>query len=195
LNADSLEKERQKNAQLIITSVRDKLTSRRRNEDSLGLEFDRCYRNKRKPDQTLLDKPTAIENEIASLEQKLDELHGDEYRRHSDMINQQSLELAASSSDAATILRSSSSDRNNESSADSVNSSPRVHVHVGGDDVDDVVAMIPMHQVNNNTNNGCVECSSPSNHSCRKCRKCVCSLCCGARALENAWCCATIFEA
>jgi hypothetical protein len=112
LNADSWEKQRQKNAQLMIRSVRDKLTSRRRNEDSLGLELDRCYRNKRKPDQTLLDKQTAIENEIASLEQKLDELQGDKYRRHTDMINQQSLELAASSSDAATILRSSSSDSN-----------------------------------------------------------------------------------
>ena len=32
LNADSLEKEKQKNAQLMIRNVRDKLTSRRRNE-------------------------------------------------------------------------------------------------------------------------------------------------------------------
>ena len=68
LNADSLEKERQKNAQMMIRNVRDKLTSRRRNEDSIGQELDRCHRSKRKPDQALLDKRNAIANEIASLE-------------------------------------------------------------------------------------------------------------------------------
>ena len=45
-------------------------------------------------------------NEIAALEQKLDELQSDEYRRHSDMINQRSLELAASVSSDATNVRS-----------------------------------------------------------------------------------------
>ena len=68
LNADSLEKEWQKNAQMMIRNVRDKLTSRRRNEDSIGQELDRCHRSKRKPDQALLDKRNAIANEIASLE-------------------------------------------------------------------------------------------------------------------------------
>jgi hypothetical protein len=63
-----LEKERQKNAQMMIRNVRDKLTSRRRNEDSIGQELDRCQRSKRKPDQALLDKRNAIANEIASLE-------------------------------------------------------------------------------------------------------------------------------
>ena len=88
LNTDSLEKERQNNAQLMIRSIRDKLTSRRRNEDAIFQELDRCYRNKRKPDQALLDKRNAMANEIAALEQKLDELQSDEYRRRSDMINQ-----------------------------------------------------------------------------------------------------------
>jgi hypothetical protein len=38
--------------------------------------------------QALLDKQNAMANEIAALEQKLDELQSDEYRRRSDMINQ-----------------------------------------------------------------------------------------------------------
>jgi hypothetical protein len=68
LNADSLEKERKKDAQMMIRNVRDKLTSRRRNEDSIGQELDLCHRSKRKPNQALLDKQNAIANEIASLE-------------------------------------------------------------------------------------------------------------------------------
>jgi hypothetical protein len=80
LNAESLEKERQRNAQMMIRNVRDKLTSRRRNEDSISQELDRCYRSKRKPDQPMLDKQNAIANEIASLEKKLDELQSDDCR-------------------------------------------------------------------------------------------------------------------
>jgi hypothetical protein len=40
LNANSLEKERQKNAQMMIRNVRDKLTLRRCNKDSIGQELD-----------------------------------------------------------------------------------------------------------------------------------------------------------
>jgi hypothetical protein len=81
LNADSLEKERQKSAQLMIRNVRDKLTARRRNEDSIDKEVDRFFRSKRKPGQALLDKQAKIENEIALLEQELDVLQNDEYRQ------------------------------------------------------------------------------------------------------------------
>ena len=105
LNADSLEKERQKNAQYMIRSVRDKLTARRRNEDSILQKLDRFAKHKKKPGQALLEKRDAIEKEIASLEETLDGLQSDEYRRHSDMIKERSLEIlaASSSSDAAAI--------------------------------------------------------------------------------------------
>ncbi|KAI2495298.1 hypothetical protein MHU86_19236 [Fragilaria crotonensis] len=89
LNADSLEKERQKNAQFMIRNVRDKLTARRRNEDSILRELDRFAKHKKKPGQALLDKRDALEIEIASLE-KSSTLQTDEYRRHSDMIKERS---------------------------------------------------------------------------------------------------------
>ena len=57
----------------MIQNDGDKLTLRRPNEDSIFQDLDRCYRNKRKPDQALLDKRNAMANEIAALEQKLDE--------------------------------------------------------------------------------------------------------------------------
>ncbi|KAI2503000.1 hypothetical protein MHU86_11427 [Fragilaria crotonensis] len=96
LNADSLEKERQKNAQFMIRNVRDKLTACRRNEDSILRELDRFAKHKKKPGQDLLDKREALEIEIASLEKELNGLQTDEYRRHSDMIKERSrLEILA----------------------------------------------------------------------------------------------------
>lgn len=89
LNANSLEKERQRNAQLMIRNTCDKLTSQRWNEDALFQALDHSYRNKRKPEQALFDKQNAIENEIASLEQRLDKLQSDKYCRHYNMINRQ----------------------------------------------------------------------------------------------------------
>jgi hypothetical protein len=53
---------------MMIRNVHDKLTLRRRNEDSIGQELDRCHRSEGKPDQALLDKRNAIANEIAVLE-------------------------------------------------------------------------------------------------------------------------------
>ena len=200
LNADSLEKERQKNAQMMIRNVRDKLTSRRRNEDSIGQELDRCHRSKRKPDQALLDRLNAIANEIASLEMKLDTLQSDEYRRHSDMINERAMELAAASSSDATI--SSAAESNYESAVDSVVED--VVICNPSDDEDDndaavivaisnIVPTVRVHGIDKN--NGCIECSTPSNHVCRRCKKCVCSLCCAEkRALENAWWCDLCFK-
>ena len=44
LSVDSLEKERQKNAQFMIRSILDKLTARHRNEDSILRELDRFAR-------------------------------------------------------------------------------------------------------------------------------------------------------
>ena len=196
LNADSLEKEKQKNAQLMIRNVRDKLTSRRQNEDSIFQDLDRCYRNKRNSDQALFDKRNAIENEIAALDQNLDELQRDEYRRHSKMINQRSLELATTSMSSAlnaTINQQSSeltafsslSDTSPILRSDSKNDS------LSADSVDNHVVTM-QHQVN--TNSGCIECNATSNHLCHKCKKCVCLLCCGEkRALENAWCWDTCF--
>ena len=193
LNADSLEKERQKNAQMMIRNVRDKLTSRRRNEDSIVQELDRCHRSKRKPDQALLDRLNAIANEIASLEMKLDSLQSDEYCRHSDMINERAMELATASSSDATI-----------SSAAESNNYDVVICNNPSDDEDDndatvIVAIsniVPTVRVHgSDQNNGCIECSTPSNHVCRKCKKCVCSLCCAEkRALENAWWCDLCFK-
>jgi hypothetical protein len=49
---------------MMIRNVRDKLTSRRCNEDLIGQELDCC---KRKPDQASMEKRNAIANEIASL--------------------------------------------------------------------------------------------------------------------------------
>ena len=46
LNADSLERERQKYAQLMIRSVCDKLTARRWNEDLMLQELDQFPRHK-----------------------------------------------------------------------------------------------------------------------------------------------------
>ena len=187
LNADSLEKERQKNAQYMIRSVRDKLTARRRNEDSILRELDRFAKHKKKPGEALINKRDALEIEIASLEEKLDGLQSDECRRHSDMLKERSLEILAtlSSSDAATTI--ARTDNNNQSSsADSAD-----------DDEDDVVDVTPaaaaaMHTI---VNEGwCIECNTPSNHSCRKCKKCVCSLCCGQRELENVWWCNACFS-
>jgi hypothetical protein len=40
---------------MMIRNVRDKLTSQRRNEDSIGQELDHCQRSKSKADQALLD--------------------------------------------------------------------------------------------------------------------------------------------
>ena len=128
----------------------------------------------------MLDKRKVIENEIASLEQKLDELQSDEYRRHSDMINQRSLELASSSSFADSSIARSEDSSNHE---------------ILQENVDIIVVPMAHHQVLNNNNNGCIECNAPSNHLCRKCNKCVCSLCCGEkRALENAWWCDACFK-
>ncbi|KAI2512179.1 hypothetical protein MHU86_2266 [Fragilaria crotonensis] len=201
LNAESLEKERQRNAQMMIRNVRDKLTSRRRNEDSISQELDRCYRSKRKPDQSMLDKQNAIANEIASLEKKLDELQSDECRRHSNMINQRTMELAAASSSDATIT--SGTDSFNESAtADSMVED--VSCRSDEDDDDDAAVVVvttstivPMdqhvHGSKQRDNNGCIECGTPSNHACRKCKKCVCSLCCGQRELENVWWCELCF--
>ena len=201
LNADSLEKERQKNAQMMIRNIRDKLTSRRRNEDSIGQELDRCHRSKRKPDQALVDRINAIANEIASLEMKLDSLQSDEYRRHSDMINERAMELAAASSSDATI--SSAAESNYESAVDSVVEDVVICNNLSDDeddnDADVIVAIsniVPtVHVHASDKNNGCIECSTPSNHVCRKCKKCVCSLCCAEkRALENAWWCDLCFK-
>jgi hypothetical protein len=133
LNADSLKRERQRNAQMIIRNIRDKLISRRRNEDSIGQELDRCHRSKRKPDQALLDRKNAIANEIASLEMKLDTLQSDKYRRHSDMINERAMELAAASSSDATI--SSAAESNYESATDSVVADEDVVICNHSDDV------------------------------------------------------------
>ncbi|KAI2504920.1 hypothetical protein MHU86_9529 [Fragilaria crotonensis] len=153
----------------MIRSVRDKLTARRRNEDSILRELDRFAKHKKKPGEALINKRDALEIEIASLEEKLDGLQSDECRRHSDMLKERSLEILAtsSSSDAATTI--ARSDNNNQSSsADSAD-----------DDEDDVVDVTPaaaaaMHTI---VNEGwCIECNTPSNHSCRKCKKCVCSL-------------------
>ena len=133
LNADSLKRERQRNAQMIIRNIRDKLISRRRNEDSIGQELDRCHRSKRKPDQALLDRKNVIANEIASLEMKLDTLQSDKYRRHSDMINERAMELAAASSSDATI--SSAAESNYESATDSVVADEDVVICNHSDDV------------------------------------------------------------
>jgi hypothetical protein len=97
-----------------------------------------------------------IENKIASLEQKLDELQSDEYRRHSNMINKRSLELASSLS----IARSEDSSN---------------HEFLQ-ENVDIIVVPMAHHQVLNNNNNGCIECNAPSNHLCRMCNKCFCLL-------------------
>ena len=59
---------RQKLAEMGMRNIRDKRVARRRNEDGILQQRDRLSRAKKKPDQTLLDKQTAIENEIASLE-------------------------------------------------------------------------------------------------------------------------------
>ena len=192
LSADSLEKERKKNAQFMIRNVRDKLTSRRRNEDMLLQELDRSYKSKRKPDQALLDRQSALVNEIAALEKNLDELQSDEYRRHSDMIKQRSLELVAvdevSTVRSLEIQASSSFDDSItiESSADS-------SLQDVSDDVPSVE--VPQQVATSDRNeNGCVECGTPSKHLCRKCKKCVCSLCCGQRELENVWWCGTCFD-
>jgi hypothetical protein len=188
LNADSLEKERQKNAQYMIRSVRDKLTARRRNEDSILRELDRFAKHKKKPGEALIGKRDALEIEIASLEEKLDKLQSDECRRHSDMLKERSLEILAtsSSSDAATTI--ARIDRNNQSCSS---------VDSADDDEDDIVAVIPAAAAAMQTivNKGwCIECNTPSNHSCRKCKKCVCSLCCGERELENVWWCNACFS-
>ena len=104
---------------------------------------------------------------------KFAELQCEEYHRHSNVINQRSLELTASSSEDTSAIRTS--DSNNESSADSVENCP-IDVDAGSekddssdDDVDDDA------QVNTITtnNNGCIECNLLSNHSCRKCKKCL----------------------
>ena len=154
-----------------MRNIRDKLVARRRrNEDGILQQLDRLSRRaKKEPDQALLDKQIAIENEIASLE-KLDELQCEEYGCHSDMINQRSLELTTSSSEDMTIIRSES---NNESSADSVEICPIDVVDTDSekddsDDDDDEEDVNIVAQVNTSTinNNGCIECNIPSNHSC-----------------------------
>ena len=200
---ESLESKRQKLAEMGMRNIRDKLITQRRKEDALYKLFDRLTRNK-KPDQAMLDKQTAIENEIATLEIKLDELQGEEYRRHSNVIDQRGLELTASfSSEESTIMIRSDSNVND---SDSVNV-PTIDVDDGGvvdddgvleddDDEDDVVEYVVAQAPVNitNSNKGCVECNLPSNHVCRKCKKCVCSLCCGEkRELENAWWCGLCF--
>jgi hypothetical protein len=58
--------------------------------------------------------------EIASLEQKLDELQSDEYRCHSDMINQRSLELASSLPFADSSIARSEDSSNHEFSQENV---------------------------------------------------------------------------
>jgi hypothetical protein len=195
---ESIENKRQKLADLGMRNIRDKLVSRRRKEDGILQQLDRLSRGKKKPDQALLDKQTAIENEIASLEKKLDELQCEEYRRHSDVINQRSLELtASSSSEDQSIART---DSNNESSgADSVENCP-IDVDISNsekmdsDDDDDVDIVAPVNTITTNKV-GCIECNLSSNHSCRKCKKCVCSLCCSEkRELENAWWCEICFK-
>ncbi len=71
LNANFLEKERQKNAQFMIRSVRDKLTARRRNEDSILQKLDRFAKHKKKPGQPLLEKRDAIEKESRPSKRRL----------------------------------------------------------------------------------------------------------------------------
>ena len=186
---ESIENKRQKLA--------DKLASRRRNEDGILQQLDRLSRSKEKPEQALLDKQTAIEKDIASLEKKLDELQCEEHRRHSDVINERSLQLtASSSSEDQSIART---DSNNESSgADSVENCP-IDVDINSekmdsDDDDDVDIVAPVNTITTNKI-GCIECNLPSNHSCRKCKECVCSLCCSEkRELENAWWCEICFK-
>ena len=70
---ESLENKRQKLAEMGMRQIRDKLVAQRRKEDAILQLFDRLSRNKKKPDQAMLDKHTGIENEIAALERKLDE--------------------------------------------------------------------------------------------------------------------------
>jgi hypothetical protein len=68
--AKSIENKRQKLAEMGMRNIRDKLVARRRNEDGILQQPDRLSRAKKRPDQALLDRHTAIENEIASLEKK-----------------------------------------------------------------------------------------------------------------------------
>jgi hypothetical protein len=149
----------------------------------------------------MLDKQNATANEIASLEKKLDELQSDECRRHSNMINQRTMELATASSSDATITSGTGS-FNESVTADLVED-----VSCRSDDTDDdddaavvvvtTSTIVPMDHVPGSKqrhNNGCIECGTPSNHACRKCKKCVCSLCCGQQELENVWWCELCFK-
>ena len=208
--AESLENKRQKLAEMGMRNIRDKLISRRRKEDSIYKEIDRLCRGKKKPGQALLDEKAVTEKEIVELEEKLDEMQSEECRRHSDIINQRSLELTASTSSedtgdttittrTDTIVRTNS---NNES--DSVDNRPVIEVvdddDNDDDDDDDINVNILVARANtaktNGNNGGCIECNLPSNHSCRNCKMCVCSLCCGEkRELENAWWCGLCFTA
>jgi hypothetical protein len=72
----------------MIRSICDKLTARRRNEDSIPRELNRFAKHKKKPGHASLEKRDAIEKEIASLEETLDGLQSDEYRQHSGMIKE-----------------------------------------------------------------------------------------------------------
>jgi hypothetical protein len=187
---ESLENRRQKVAEMGMRSIRDKLISRHQKEDSIDEEIDRFARVKKKPGQALLDDDkNAIENEIVSLEEKLDEFQSEEYRRHSNVINQRRLELTAFSSEDTTIIRCNS---NNESSAGLGYNHP---IDVDNEDEEEDVDVNIIVHVNINNKNGCIECDLPSNHSCQKCKWCVCSLCCaGKRELENAWWCDMCFR-
>jgi hypothetical protein len=197
---ESLENKRQKLAEMAMRQIRDKLVAQRRKDDAMIQLLDRLSRGKKKPDQAILDKHTAIENEITLLEEKLDEMQSEECRRHSDVINQRYLELTASSSSEDTETTIIRTDSNNE--LDSVDNRPIIEVGDDDDgdgdddnDDDDINVVARVNTTNTNGNNGgCIECSIPSNHSCRKCKKCICSLCCAEkRELENAWWCGLCF--
>ena len=106
--------------------------------------------------------------------------------------------VAASSSDA-TITSSSHS--YNDSAA--VDSSVVEDVICRSDNDDDDAAVVvattniipTTDKVHGSNNNGCIECNIPSYHSCRECRKCVCLWCCAEkRALDNAWWCDVCFK-
>ena len=202
---ESLENKRQKLAEMGMRQIRDKLVAQRRKEDAILQLFDRLSRNKKKPDQAMLDKHTGIENEIAALERKLDEMQDEECRRHSDTINQRSIEFIASSSseDTATIIRrtDSSITTSNNGLDSAVDKSPievddddEFDMEENDDDDDDDAQQVRTNNNAKDKNSGCIECNFPSNHACRKCKKCVCSLCCGGnRELENAWWCGLCF--
>jgi hypothetical protein len=61
----------QKNAQLLIRNIRDKLTSRRRNEDALLQELDRCYRKRGSPIRLCLSNKMQLKTKSHHLNSNL----------------------------------------------------------------------------------------------------------------------------